>query len=334
VKNKLITAYAFSRYITLGKIWNYGLLYISFVCSRILKKPIIWGLPTTLSIEPTTSCNLRCPECPSGLRKFSRPTGMLQQDLFAKIIEETKKNLTYLHLYFQGEPFLHPGFFDLVAKADSAGIFTSTSTNAHYLTKENVDKTIASGLKQLIVSMDGITQEVYQDYRIGGNLNKVQTGISKLLTARKEKKTLFPRVVLQFLVTGQNEHQIAELKQWAANLNVDELQLKTTQIYDYENGSALIPKDLTYSRYIPDLNGKWKLKKETTNKCWRMWQGAVATWDGRVVPCCFDKDGKYVMGHMSDASIQQIWRNEKYGKFRLQLLSDRKQIDICKNCSE
>jgi radical SAM protein with 4Fe4S-binding SPASM domain len=294
----------------------------------------MWGSPTTLSIEPTTSCNLRCPECPSGLRSFSRPTGMLQQELYAKIIEETRKKLTYLHLYFQGEPFLHPGFFDLVAQADRAGIFTSTSTNAHYLTDEHVAKTIASGLKQLIVSMDGISQEVYQEYRIGGKLHKVQTGITKLLLSRKAKKARYPRVVLQFLVTGQNEHQIPELKKWATDLNVDELQLKTTQIYNYENGSVLIPKDANYSRYIPDKNGKWKLKKETTNKCWKMWQGAVATWDGRVVPCCFDKDGKYVMGRLSESSFREIWTNEKYGRFRQQLLSDRNQIDICKNCTE
>ncbi len=294
----------------------------------------MWGLPTTFSIEPTTSCNLRCPECPSGLRSFSRPIGMLQQELFSKIIGETRHNLTYLHLYFQGEPFLHPGLFDLVAQADQAGIFTSTSTNAHYLTDKNVTKTIKSGLKQLIISMDGITQEVYQEYRIGGSLQKVQTGIAKLLHERKVNKVHFPRIVLQFLVTGQNEHQIPALKKWSADLLVDELQLKTTQIYDYQNGSELIPKNPDYSRYIPDGKGQWKLKKETTNKCWRMWQGAVATWDGRVVPCCFDKDGKYVMGHLSELSLKQIWKSEKYSKFRMQLLSDRTKIDICTNCTE
>lgn len=294
----------------------------------------MWGKPTTLSIEPTTSCNLRCPECPSGLRSFTRPTGMLQKDLLQDIIHQSKGTLTYLHLYFQGEPYLHPQFLELVQIADREKIFTSTSTNAHYLNEENVKKTLQSGLKQLIVSMDGLTQEVYQDYRIGGKLSKVISGLGLLFKRRKEAGLLFPRVILQFLVTGKNEHQIPELKHWAAELGVDELQLKTTQIYDFENGSELIPKDLQYSRYIPDGQGKWKLKKEIENKCWRMWQGAVVTWDGRWVPCCFDKDGEHVMGKVQEKSITEIWKSPKYQAFRSQLLTDRKQIEICKNCTE
>ncbi|WP_130274335.1 radical SAM/SPASM domain-containing protein [Cecembia calidifontis] len=302
--------------------------------SRALKKPIHWGFPTTLSIEPTTSCNLRCPECPSGLRSFTRPTGMLSENLFKQIIGETKGYLTYLHLYFQGEPYLHPQFTDLVSLANQAGIFTSTSTNAHYLNEENVQKTLDSGLKQLIISMDGITQEIYQEYRVGGKLSKVKEGLGLLLKLREERNLLFPRIVLQFLVTGQNEHQIPEIKDWAKEMGVDELQLKSTQIYHFENGSELIPKDLKYSRYISDGNGKWKLKKKIENKCWRMWQGAVITWDGRVVPCCFDKDGYYVMGKVGEQTLGKIWKNDKYRAFRNQILEDRKQIEICKNCTE
>ena len=259
---------------------------------------------------------------------------MLSEDLYAKVIDQTKDYLNHLHLYFQGEPYLHPQFTQLISLANQAGIYTSTSTNAHYLNDKNVEKTLASGLKQLIVSMDGITQEVYQDYRIGGKLSKVQEGLVLLLKKRKEKRVQYPRVVLQFLVTGKNEHQIPALKDWAKGIGVDELQLKSTQIYDFENGSELIPKDLGYSRYIPDGKGKWKLKKEIENKCWRMWQGAVITWDGRLVPCCFDKDGAHVMGKVTESPVKKIWKNEPYRKFRTQLLEDRKQIEICKNCTE
>ncbi|PSK99256.1 radical SAM/SPASM domain-containing protein [Cecembia rubra] len=334
MKNKWIKAKAYFSHLTLKKAVNFLLLYLSFVLSRAIKKPVLWGYPTTLSIEPTTSCNLRCPECPSGLRNFSRPTGMLSESLYEKVISETKDYLTYLHLYFQGEPFLHPKFTDLVSLANQSGIFTSTSTNAHYLSEQNIKKTLDSGLKQLIISMDGITQEVYESYRVGGKLSKVQEGLGRLLQIRKEKKLLYPRVVLQFLVTGKNEHQIPELKDWAKKMGVDELQLKSTQIYNFENGSDLIPSEPQYSRYVPDGKGKWKLKKEIENKCWRMWQGAVITWDGRVVPCCFDKDGSHEMGKIGENNLEKIWKNKKYQTFRNQLLENRKQIEICKNCTE
>lgn len=310
------------------------LLQLSFQFSRLVGKPLIWGKPTTLSIEPTTSCNLRCPECPSGLRSFSRPTGMLQENLFENVILENKKHLSWLHLYFQGEPFLNPRFLEMVKFADSNRIFTSTSTNAHYLDRKTVKSILESGLRQLIVSMDGISQDVYEQYRVGGNLEKVQKGLKLLVEEREKLGSKFPRIVLQFLVTGQNEHQLPELKKWVEEMKVDELQLKTTQIYDYENGSELIPTDLGYSRYIPDGQGKWKLKKKLENKCWRMWQGAVVTWDGKVVPCCFDKDASHVMGDMKLQPLTAIWASKAYQLFRLQLLTDRTQIEICKNCTE
>lgn len=310
------------------------LLQLSFQFSRWVNRPILWGMPTTLSIEPTTSCNLRCPECPSGLRSFSRPTGMLQDQLFERIVLQSKDYLSWMHLYFQGEPFLNPRFLEMVKYADQYKIFTSTSTNAHFLTKETVKGILESGLKQLIVSMDGISQEVYKQYRIGGSLEKVKNGLGLLISEREKSGQKFPRVVLQFLVTGQNEHQIPELKKWAASMKVDELQLKTTQIYNFENGSDLIPSDLNYSRYIPTEDGKWKLKKKMENKCWRMWQGAVLTWDGKMVPCCFDKDANHVMGELKTQRLSDVWRSSTYQLFRNQLLEDRTQIEICRNCTE
>jgi len=334
VKNKWITGLAFFRYLTFQKVINHLLLRTSFYISQVIREPIMWGRPTTLSIEPTTSCNLRCPECPSGLRSFSRPTGMLQERLFETVIEQVKDHLSWLHLYFQGEPFLNPRFLEMVRFADSKGIFTSTSTNAHYLEEKQVKEILKSGLKQLIVSMDGITQEVYEQYRIGGNLEKVQQGLQLLVSERKKAGFHFPRIVLQFLVTGQNEHQLPALKSWAKTMEVDELQLKTTQIYNFENGSDLIPKDLGYSRYVPVGNGKWKLKNQLENKCWRMWEGAVVTWDGKVVPCCFDKDASHVMGELKNQPLSSIWNSLPYFNFRKQLLADRREIEICRNCTE
>jgi radical SAM protein with 4Fe4S-binding SPASM domain len=259
---------------------------------------------------------------------------MLREELFERVIDQVKGHVSWLHLYFQGEPFLNPRFLEMVRYADASGIFTSTSTNAHYLGTRQVKGVLESGLKQLIVSMDGITQEVYESYRVGGKLEKVQEGLRLLISERKKSGQKFPRIVLQFLVTGQNEHQIPSLKSWVKAVGADELQLKTTQIYDYEDGSELIPSELGYSRYVPAGDGRWKLKKKLENKCWRMWEGAVVTWDGKVVPCCFDKDANHVMGELKNQSLSSIWNSLSYFRFRKQLLSDRSQIDICRNCTE
>lgn len=334
VKNKSIQWLGYWQDLSFSKLWNLFLLFFSFHISRLLQKPWMMGKPATLSIEPTTSCNLRCPECPSGLRSFTRPTGMIDVELFEKIVHENHRHLHYLHVYFQGEPFLHPHFSKLIEIAHAYRVYTATSTNAHYLTQANVDKTLESGLRQLIVSVDGITQEIYENYRVGGKLSKVEDGIRRLIETRNSRQLKYPYVILQFLVTGVNEHQIPALTVWTNALGVDELQLKTTQIYDFENGSPLIPRNLAYSRYVPAGVGKWKLKHTLENKCWRMWQGTVITWDGRVVPCCFDKDAAHVFGSVKEEPLATIWNNYSYHSFRRQLLKDRRQIDICMNCSE
>ena len=103
--------------LTPARLWNGIKVLGSYYVSLISKKPVQWGLPVSISFEPTTSCNLRCPECPSGLRAFTRPTGMLQKDFFRQTIDEIHKALLYLIFYFQGEPYLNPSFLEMVRYA-------------------------------------------------------------------------------------------------------------------------------------------------------------------------------------------------------------------------
>lgn len=291
------------------------------------------ALPISIAFEPTTSCNLRCPECPSGLRSFTRATGMLDVDFFKEKIIEMKSHLAYLTFYFQGEPYLHPQFLEMVDFAASHRIYTATSTNAHYLNDAQAKATILSGLHRLIISIDGTTQETYQQYRVGGQLNKVLEGTKNLVKWKKKFKH-GPMLIFQFLVVAPNEHQIQEAKDLADDIGVDAIEFKTAQIYDYENGSELIPKQSKYSRYRKGSNGKFALKSKMSNQCWKMWHSCVITWDGKVVPCCFDKDATHVMGDLKKQSFKEIWQGEKYNQFRRQLLTARSSIDICKNCSE
>jgi MoaA/NifB/PqqE/SkfB family radical SAM enzyme len=88
-------------------------LVFGYIYSKITKTTVNGFLPVALAIEPTTSCNLRCPECPSGLRSFTRPTGMLETKLFENVITELKDALMYLTFYFQGEPYLHKDFLEM-----------------------------------------------------------------------------------------------------------------------------------------------------------------------------------------------------------------------------
>ena len=306
----------------------------SYYRSRAKGQALHRGMPVSISIEPTTSCNLRCPECPSGLRSFTRPTGMLSQGLYKQVIEELHPTLLYLILYFQGEPYLHPDFYDFISFAHKKNIYTSTSTNAHYLDMDNARKTVESGLDRLIISMDGTSQESYESYRKGGSLAKVIDGMDQLISWKKKLKSKTPHTILQFIVFRQNEHEIPEVREIARKTGVDELAIKTAQIYDFENGSDLLPSADEYSRYAKNGTGEWKIKNRLLDHCWKMWHSSVITWDGKIVPCCFDKDASHVIGELNGKSFREIWHSQDYDAFRQQLLNSRSTIDICKNCTE
>ena len=252
--------------LTARRAWNAFRVWSSYHVSRLIKKPVQWGYPISISFEPTTSCNLRCPECPSGLRAFTRPTGMLKKDFFTETIDQISGDLMYLIFYFQGEPYLNPDFLDMVKYASGKKIYTATSTNAHYLNDANARRTIESGLDRLIISIDGTTQETYQQYRVGGHLNKVLEGAANIVKWKRELKSKTPFIIFQFLVVRHNEHQIEEVKKMAKDIGVDDVWLKTAQVYDYENDpNQLIPTISKYSRYKKDKHGKTSFKGTEAN---------------------------------------------------------------------
>ncbi|HTY10780.1 MAG TPA: SPASM domain-containing protein [Bacteroidota bacterium] len=313
---------------------NIAQVISSYFVSKYTKKPVQWGMPVSVFIEPTTSCNLRCPECPSGLRSFTRPTGMLKSDLYEKMLDELAPTLSYLIFYFQGEPYLHPKFLEMVRYAHTKRIYTETSTNAHYLNDDNARRTVESGLDRLTVSIDGTTQETYEQYRVGGSLKKVIEGTTNVIAWKKKLRSKTPCVIFQFLVVKPNEHQVEDAKRLAKELGVDTVLFKTAQIYDYEHGSDLIPTLDDYSRYKKNDDGSYSIKNKLLNHCWKLWKGCVITWDGTVVPCCFDKDSQHALGDLSTTTFKEVWQGEGYQQFRRSILRSRKEIDICKNCTE
>lgn len=259
---------------------------------------------------------------------------MLSNDLFKSTIDELKDTLLYLTFYFQGEPYLHPNFLELVKYAAEKKIYTATSTNAHYLTDERARQTVESGLDRLIISIDGTTQETYESYRVGGKLSKVLEGTAKVVAWKKKLKSKTPFIVFQFLVVKPNEHQIEDVKILAKQYGVDHVAFKTAQIYDYQNGSPLIPENQHYSRYSKNDDGTFSIKNKLLNHCWKMWHSCVITWDGKVVPCCFDKDAHHQMGDVSEQRFADLWYGPGYAQFRQSLLKSRSEIEMCKNCTE
>ena len=324
----------FLRKLTPRRVINAGKVIASYYATRWTGRPVVWGKPFTVSFEPTTACNLRCPECPSGLRQFTRPTGNLKADFFRRTLDDIADRLLYLIFYFQGEPYINPDFLDMVREATERGIYTITSTNGHFLNDANARRTIESGLDRLIISVDGTTQEVYEQYRKSGKLETVLQGARNLVKWKRELKSATPHLIFQFLVVKPNEHQMADVVRLADEIGIDEVKFKSAQLYDYAHGNPLMPEQEQYARYYQKSDGTYGLKNKLQNHCWKLWHSCVITWDGLVAPCCFDKDVTHRLGDVKTESLDRVGEGDAYDDFRTKLLKGRAEIDICQNCTE
>ncbi len=323
------------RFVNLYKLINIACLYVYY--QRLTSSKDKWNYlesravppPYFLSFEPTNYCNLKCVACPSGAGQLTRPKGYADFELLKKLIDENKDALINIVLHFQGEPILNKNLGKMIRYANANNIRTEFSTNANIPISE-LKEVLDSKPSKIIISLDGLSQETYNKYRVNGDINKV---INSLEAIKNIKRRNRPIVELQFIVFRHNEHEIKDLKALKKKYKIDKITLKTAQIYGDEQ-IHLIPEDIKLSRYKIDENGHAKLKKEIKNKCKRVIFGSVITWDGKIVPCCFDKDANFILGNTKTTDIDIIRNNEKYKQFIKNVFSQRKEIEMCNNCTE
>lgn len=322
------------RSLTPRRLYNLIATGSSFLLSAALRKNILWGKPSVLTIEPTNLCNLRCPLCTTGNGEMTRVRGHMSVETFREILNRMGADIFFLLLYHQGEPYLNKHFLELVRMAKTRNIYCTTSSNGHYFDEDTIRATIASGLDSMIVSIDGVTQASYEKYRVKGQLQKVIDGSRRFMEIKKELGKKTPLIAWQFLVMKQNENQIPDIKRLAKEVGVDRLLIKTIEVRSEEEAAEWLPQEDKYRRYKFD-GSNLKAKNSEKQSCPRPWLSTLINWDGSMVPCCFDKNGRFDMGNINDAeNLNALWRGEKFEKFRTRLAQDRKSIDMCRNCNQ
>jgi radical SAM protein with 4Fe4S-binding SPASM domain len=252
-------------------------------------------------------------------------------EVWHRILDEVRDTAWVIQFYFQGEPLLNKNLPSMIREAHEAGLYTIVSTNAQALTSEMAEALVQAGLDRIIVSMDGLTEESYSAYRVGGSLDKAKAAIGYLKESRSRhlEVSRSPIIELQCLRLKSNEHEWSEFKRVYKFLGADKLAFKTAQLYDYANGHPLMPSDPRYSRYIQGADGLYH-RKPLRKGCWRVKSGAVITTNGDVLPCCYDKAHAYAYGNIMNAPMTELFNSAKARAFRKAAF--RQTPDICREC--
>ncbi len=309
--------------------------------SAALKPPRAWGMPTILQLEPTSRCNLKCRICPVS-RGMERASGDMDPTLFRKIVDEIGAYLLVIMFWDWGEPFLHPGAYDMIRCARHAGIKVVASTNGHVLADgSHARRVVESGLDVLVFSVDGADQDTYQHFREKGRLDTVLEGVRRVVSEKRRLGSRTPVVNLRFIVMKHSEHQVAEVRRLAEQLGVDILTLRkfhfvpgTGEVGDSkrDEGGVLVPSEIRYQ--LPALlESGQKPVRVSKNPCRNLWNCPTVHWDGTVCSCFMDYNERRPLGSLWERTFREIWYGAEYDALRERFRKEWQALPLCGQCA-
>ncbi len=307
--------------------------------SMFIKPVNPWGWPTHMLIEPTNFCNLKCVLCPV-TEGLNRPSGKMEFEIFQKLIDEVGEYIFLILLWDWGEPFLNPRVYDMIAYAKKRNIQVISSTNGHQFTnKANAEKLVKSGIDSLIFAVDGITQQTYEQYRHGGNLDKVLTGIKNVVAAKQRLNSITPLLNFRFIAMKHNEHEITKLPDFTEQLGIDVLTVRTLCSYDEgetcvsrADGNNFLPDNSTYQRFT-ETRVTNSRKRRRNNPCKTLWNNPAIHWDGKVCPCTFDPHERQILGDFRKETFKEVWFGTAYQTYRRKFRKNYQQLILCSKCT-
>lgn len=284
------------------------------------KKTYKYNLPKGVEIEPTNLCNLKCPLCPCGdgkIEELGIPRGMMTFDQFKLIIDQVKDYVEYIVLWGFGEPSLVPNIDKMIEYASSHGISVITSLNGNYLNHDLNLNLINAEPCKIIFAIDGLCQETYQKYRVGGDFMKAFRNLCDCIDIKKKSGKKRPLIYWQFMIMRHNEDEVPQLLKKARELGVDGLLLKKFT----GKSSKFKPSNPRYIRKEP---------VEKKYECKFLHERPVILVNGDVSVCSRDFRMKYVMGNIFKEKLRKIWGNNKIEEFRKNYYKNN--IAECKTC--
>jgi radical SAM protein with 4Fe4S-binding SPASM domain len=289
-------------------------------------------MPVHVTIEPTNACNLRCPVCETGNGSMERPTGLLDFDRYCAFIDQVAPTTAALMFYFMGEPFLNKRAYEMIRYARRKGLYVETCTNGEFVDAKGV---IYSDVNDISFQIGGMTQRTHEIYRVRGKLDRVIANLLGLIEERRDNPSSNVTISVGFIVMKHNEHEVPEFLRWAKEIGVDRANVIDPCVRTVAEGKAMLPVDRCYWFYdeAAFAQGVLKPRHLPDNECPWIWNSMTVNWDGSVVSCCRDANGRNVLGNVFETPLSDIWNSEAMRDFRRRIVTEQGKIDICRLCS-
>jgi radical SAM protein with 4Fe4S-binding SPASM domain len=289
--------------------------------ARVRGDIVVRSKPYVYTVDTGNYCNLQCPLCPTGYRGLERPQALMSFEKFKSILDKISAHAIELILHNWGEPFLNPDILAIVEYASKNRVGTTISSNLNLVNRDEsfLREVVESGLDHLTVSLDGTTQEVYGQYRRGGNVENVLHNLRYLVEYRNSKGRRTPCVEWQFLVMKHNEHQMEDARRMSREIGVDRLRFTGAGLPFNEFKNVPLARqwisDLpAFSGYSPDKMIERGYAYDES--CFYLYRAMTVNPDGGVAPCCVLYHSQFDFGNLLEASLEEVWNNEHYRSSR------------------
>ena len=284
------------------------------------------------NVELTNKCPMRCVMC-ARTNNMLREQGLMTFETFKTVIDqfvaaspaEALSQDTWLHHF--GESLVHPEFGRFVRYAVSKGVRACMSVNPIMLTPAIADELLGTGITKLYISLDGHDDESF--YKIRGVKDAYEKSKANLLEFLRKKSELGlkTRIVLSMINFGLNRESIERQRSyWESVPGIDEYLCKAFITW---NGDAADVNKLADEQ----TDNEEMRKRYPTPACSVPWETLSVTWDGEIVPCCFDYDKKYPLGNLKEHSLTEIWNGERMRALRREFLANNVQNELCRRCT-
>jgi len=251
---------------------------------------------------------------------MTREVGFMDLDLFRSAVDQVCDYSSSIRLHNMGESLFHKRIDELIAYARLRGLHTVLSTNASALTIRAGQRILEAGLDRLLISFDGANKSTYEYFRQGARYDKVLEKVEAFLALKRERKSARPHVTMSLINMPMTRGEMKDFeRQWADR--VDAIRFKPPRNWD---GSS---KRINSLVHLTD-------RRQNLGPCSWLWSSLVVLWDGRVVPCCMDYDGKAVLGNIKDKPLSEIFNDRPIQELRRLHLEGRvSESRLCRGCS-